>query len=96
MQNLTNGVNADLEEAGERFRVTARSIGAALTSMGFTSRKRTNRGWLLWLDRPARKHIHELIETYGIDSKTGLLVSENSECDVCSETTDTEEPEVTS
>lgn len=62
MQNLTNSVNEDLEEPGESFRVTPRSIGAELTSMGFTDRKRTNRGWLIWLDRPTREHITNLLK----------------------------------
>jgi len=43
MQKLANGRNFDLEAAGENFRATARGVGAALTSTGFTIRQRTNR-----------------------------------------------------
>jgi hypothetical protein len=69
---LTSLVNADLKEAGVGLRLTPRGVGAALLSLGFTSRKRTNRGWLVWIDRKQQERIHKLIEDYGMDDESYL------------------------
>jgi hypothetical protein len=47
--DLTTLVNYLLERAGESLRLQPRKVGAALTSLGFSSRKRTNSGWVVFL-----------------------------------------------
>ena len=66
-KELTFGVNLNLEMLQENFRVNAHEVGRALTSLGFTDRKRTNAGFVLWLDLRTRKRIHNLTHTYAID-----------------------------
>ena len=86
VQDLTHRVNYQLQGTGERFRATPRGIGAALSSLGFIDRKRTNRGWVVWLDRPMRKSIHQLADAYGFDSRIALPTSERREhCEFCVE-----------
>jgi hypothetical protein len=69
-KELTMGVNFNLESLQEAFRLNAHEVGRALTSLGFTNRKRTNAGFILWLDRGTRKRIHDLAHTYAIDQGT--------------------------
>ena len=44
-KELTFGVNLNLERLQETFRLNAHEVGRALTSLGFTNRKRTNEGF---------------------------------------------------
>ena len=57
----------NLERLQETFRLNAHEVGRALTSLGFTNRKHTNEGFILWLDLETRKRIHNLARAYGID-----------------------------
>ena len=66
LKELTVGVNFDLERLQETFRLNAHEVGRALTSLGFTNRKRTNAGFILWLDLRTRKRIHTLAHDYAI------------------------------
>jgi hypothetical protein len=85
IRDLTNDVNINLKRAGERFRMNPKGVGAVLTPMGFTIRTRTNAGWVIWIDRGARKRIHELMLLHGVDGLAGCLPSENSgaPCEFC-------------
>jgi hypothetical protein len=65
-KELTVGMNFDLERLQETFRLNAHEVGRALTSLGFTNRKRTNAGFILWLDLRTRKRIHTLAHDYAI------------------------------
>ncbi len=66
-KELTVGVNLNLVRLQEAFRLNAHEVGRALTSLGFTNRKRTNAGFILWLDLRTRKRIHSLAHDYAID-----------------------------
>jgi hypothetical protein len=65
-KDLTVGINFDLERLQETFRLNAHEVGRALTSLGFTDRKRKNAGFILWLDLRTRKRIHNLAHDYAI------------------------------
>jgi hypothetical protein len=69
-KELTVGVNLNLESLQETFRLNAHEVGRALTSLGFTNRKRTNEGFILWLDLSTRKRIHNLTHDYAIDQES--------------------------
>jgi hypothetical protein len=69
-KELTFGVNLNLERLQETFRLNAHEVGRALTSLGFTNRKRTNEGFILWLDLRTRKRIHNLAHDYAIDQES--------------------------
>ena len=47
--DLTSAVNSVLRAAGEGSRMSRCGVGAALTSLGLTDRRRTNTGWVLRL-----------------------------------------------
>jgi hypothetical protein len=81
IRDLAINVNLNLERTGECLRLNPKGVGAVLTTLGFHARTRTNAGWVLWLDRGARKRIHEMVSRYGIDG----LSSEHAagECDFC-------------
>jgi hypothetical protein len=72
-KELTVGVNLNLERLQETFRLNAHEVGRALTSLGFTNRKRTNEGFILWLDLRTRKRIHNLAHDYAIDQESRFL-----------------------
>jgi hypothetical protein len=83
-KELTVGVNFNLESLKENFRLNAHEVGRALTSLGFTNRKRTNAGFILWLDRGTRKRIHDLAHTYAIDQGTEFQEeSFRNGCELC-------------
>jgi energy-coupling factor transporter ATP-binding protein EcfA2 len=83
-KELTVGVNLNLELLQETFRLNAHEVGRALTSLGFTNRKRTNVGFILWLDVETRKRIHKLAHDHGIDEESMFHgVGFGNECDVC-------------
>ena len=69
-KDLTVGVNFNLERLQETFRLNAHAVGRALTSLGFTNRKRTNAGFILWLDKGTRARIHNLANAYAIDQES--------------------------
>jgi len=67
ISDLTQRVNTFLELAGEQLRIQPRKVGAVVTSLGFSSRTRTNSGWVISLSRKDAERLHELAVSYGID-----------------------------
>lgn len=65
--DLAETVNFFLERAGEQLRLQPRKVGAVLTSLGFSSRTRTNSGWVLSLTQRDAERLHQLAASYGID-----------------------------
>lgn len=88
MRDLTADVNHLLRELGEPIRLSSRAVGGALTSMGILNRKRTNTGWVLWLDRPTRQRVHSLVSAYHIAPPPETLPPSPfmEECEICRET----------
>jgi hypothetical protein len=84
LKGLATGVNALLKVTGERFQMSPREVGAALSSLGLIKRQRTRTGWMLWLDQETRKRIHELGTTYGFDHCAAEVLEEPlKRCDLC-------------
>jgi hypothetical protein len=85
IRDLTKNINLNLKRAGEHFQLNPRGVGAVLTTLGFLNRTRTSSGWVVWLDRSARKRIHELILLYGADGLADCLPSKKrtEPCDFC-------------
>jgi hypothetical protein len=65
--DLAQQVNIFLELEGEKLRLQPRKVGAVLTSLGFSSRTRTNSGWVLSLIRRDAEKLHQLAASYGVD-----------------------------
>jgi hypothetical protein len=83
-RELTVGVNLNLERLQETFRLNAHEVGRALTTLGFTNRKRTNAGFILWLDMESRKRIHNLARAYAIDRESQFQEEGfGDNCDLC-------------
>jgi len=83
-KDLTVGINFNLERLQETFRLNAHEVGRALTSLGFTNRKRTNAGFTLWLDLRTRKRIHNLAHDYAIDQGDQFQEEDfHSGCELC-------------
>jgi hypothetical protein len=83
-QEVTEAVNLNLEGLQETFRLTPHEVGRALTSLGFTNRKRTNAGFTLWLDLRTRKRIHKLAHDHGIDQEAAFREkSFGHDCELC-------------
>lgn len=82
--DLTKDANLVLAASGERFRLTWKAVGTVLKSFGFF-KKRTKRGWVIPLDRAARKRVHELISRYGVDVPSTCFPSRELEeaCEFC-------------
>jgi hypothetical protein len=76
--DLTLRVNLDLERLQETVRLNPHDVGRALTSLGFTNRKRTNAGFILWLDLRTRKRIHQLAHDNELDQ-----ASQFQDCELC-------------
>ncbi len=84
---VTSNVNSFLKLAGERLRLEPRRVGSVLTSMGFTNRKRTNRGWTLQLSMQDSERIHQLVARYGIDGFEDFILNLDAEtCNLCKAT----------
>jgi hypothetical protein len=85
ISKLTFGVNEALRVSGERLRLQPRKLGAVLTSLGFTFRKRTNSGWTLLLGGRDWERIHQLVAHYGIEGFGGGEVENkvDSKCSLC-------------
>lgn len=82
--DLTAQVNYLEERAGERLRLKPRKVGAALTSLGFSNRKRVNSGWVVYLSRDDARKIHQLAERYGIENlDENVLVAPRRNCELC-------------
>jgi len=83
-RELTVGVNLNLERLQETFRLNSHEVGRALTTLGFTNRKRTNAGFTLWLDLESRKRIHNLARAYAIDRESQFQKQGfGDNCDLC-------------
>jgi hypothetical protein len=67
ISDLAQQVNIFLELEGEKLRLQPRKVGAVLTSLGFSSRTRTNSGWVLSLIRRDAEKLHQLAASYGVD-----------------------------
>jgi hypothetical protein len=82
--DLTNSVNYFLQRAGEKLRLQPRKVGAVLTSLGLSNRRRTHLGWVLSLDRSDAEKIHQLAEHYEIHHMNDcLLIVSRDECALC-------------
>jgi hypothetical protein len=89
---LTDGVNVFLKFEGERFRLSPKQVGAALTALGMLNRRRTSLGWKILIDRQDEKRIHDLIEFYGKDRYQQQFPMESfRDCELC---TDLENPAI--
>ena len=74
----------NLERLQESIRLNAHEVGRALTSLGFTNRKRTNAGFILCLDLRTRKRIHNLAHAYGTDRESQFKEGGfGNGCDLC-------------
>jgi hypothetical protein len=83
-RDLTELVNRELQAAGESLLVSYRRVGAALTSLGFARRERTNKGWVMYFGQEARRRIHELTALYEGSGYIASLSTESGEqCDLC-------------
>jgi hypothetical protein len=82
---LTDSVNSFLQWEGERFRLSPKQVGAALTALGMLNRKRTSMGWEILIDRQDEKRIHELMEFYGKEHPERQQISMESrrDCEFC-------------
>ena len=84
LKSLTEFVNRELDQRGEIGTVSDKKMGAILTSLGLTNRTRTNEGYVLWLDRAARKQIHAFVRTHG--NAVDLAAANASDGDLCQPT----------
>src|SRR5208282_985742 len=83
-KELSKGVNLNLERLHETFRLPPHEVGRALTSRGLTNRKRTDNGFIAWLDLRTRKRIHKLAHDHGIDEKVALRGEPcGQDCELC-------------
>jgi len=67
ISDLTQQVNTFLELEGEKLCLQPRKVGAVLTSLGFSSHRRTNSGFVLSLTRRGAEKLHQLAASYGVD-----------------------------
>jgi hypothetical protein len=83
--DLTTDVNLSLREMGEHICLSWRAVGRVLDSLGITNRKRINKGWVILLDRPTRKLVHDLMSAYNITQPSETLPPPQflEECDIC-------------
>jgi hypothetical protein len=83
-KELTVRINLNLEWFQENFRLNAHGVGRVLTSLGFNNRKRTNAGFILWLDLRTRQRIHKLARDHGIDQESRFRGEGfGNDCDLC-------------
>lgn len=78
----TKQVNLFLKAARENLRLQPRKVGAVLTSLGFSSRMRTNSGWVISLGKRDAEKLHQLASSHGIDGV--INTSEGIALDKCS------------
>jgi hypothetical protein len=83
-KELTLTVNLNLQKLQETFRLNAHQVGRALTTIGFTNRKRTNEGFVLSLDLRTRERIHKLAQIYGIHQESRFRgAGFGNDCEFC-------------
>jgi hypothetical protein len=86
-KDVTEAVNLNLEGLQETFRLTPHEVGRALTSLGFTNRKRTSTGFTLRLDLRTRQRIHKLAHDHGIDQEAAFRGETfGQDCELCKNT----------
>ena len=82
--DLTEHVNFFLQQTGEKLRLRPRKVGAVLTSLGFSTRTRTNTGWVIFLNRQDAEKLHQLAASYGIDGmRDRSLNISPADCGLC-------------
>ncbi len=80
-------VNEFLRGVGERISLSPQKTGRVLTSLGISSRERTNRGWQITLDNATRLRVHKLVRTYGNEYLNDPVIrSRMANCPMCKET----------
>jgi hypothetical protein len=67
IRHLTHEANSNLARSTERSRFNPKAVGAILATLDFHNHRRTNMGWVVWLDRAARELIHELVSAHGLN-----------------------------
>jgi len=77
LSTFTAALNADLKNRGEPGRLAERKVGAILTALSFTNRPRSNKGFVVWLERSDRERLHHIARQYGI-------AEARERCDLCS------------
>lgn len=84
-RQLKDESNKWLAGSGERFRVNEKGVSSALKTFGFVNRRRTRAGWVVIVDRAARKRLHELLLLYGVSSLSECLPFEQpgEPCEFC-------------
>jgi hypothetical protein len=86
-KELTEAVNLNLAGLQETFRLNPHEVGRALTSLGLTNRKRTNAGFIVYLDLWTRERIHKLAHDHGIDQEAAFCGGTfGKDCDLCKNT----------
>ena len=81
LSTLTEQVNANLQWRGESGNLSEKRVGDLLTSLHLTGRKRTNAGYILWLDRATREEIHSMVRKYKINE--GPTPQTSQQCELC-------------
>lgn len=82
---LTKDTNRALAQVGEHRRLNPREVGGILTTFGFLNRRRTTKGWMIWLGRSVEERVHFLMTVYGIRGSADLLPSPElaDSCEFC-------------
>jgi hypothetical protein len=85
LRDLANNANVNLKRTGESFRVNPKGVGTVLTTLGFHHRTRKNSGFVVWLDRNARRRIHELSTLHGAEGLADSVPSSKwtEHCEFC-------------
>jgi hypothetical protein len=84
-RQLKEETNKWLADSGERFRINEKGVSSALKTFGFVSRRRTRAGWVVIVDRTARKRLHDLLSLHGVGSPLeGVAVEKPCKpCEFC-------------
>lgn len=85
LRQLKDEVNRWLAAAGEHFRLNERVVSETLRPFGFVNRKRTMSGWVVLVDRAARKRLHDLLWLHGLNSLPNChpIQSPSEQCEFC-------------
>jgi hypothetical protein len=82
LSSFTAAVNFDLASRGEPGILNERKLGDVLTSLSFADRIRTNKGYVLRMNREDRERLHASARDYGI----GELCTDSIEkCELCAQ-----------
>lgn len=79
VSELGGVVNDMLKRGGQSMKLTPRKVGSVLTSLGFLSRKRTNKGWNITLYKSDHERIHEMVKNHGLDNLVLMFFEEMAE-----------------